>query len=259
MAYYRKRYKSKLGKRKSVKTGMVKTMKKSKAPPADKVFDKNLSFLLYAPTTPSGAGLIGNGKNTIAAGNFGFKIDLFPGLSPYPNIFTYYRINYIKLRWIPVCVDMQVEDNDVGTSASNISKLTPLIYVKRIYGNETTGDLSFSNEDQCLLDGTRPYKMTKNFSIKFVPNSLTVSQTNRNQLSVVNPAYVVEKKQWYSFQNSDVYFYGIKWLISNTNSDVNEFQYRVVATASLSFKGQNDTLVSSISGNSFTIETPIST
>lgn len=259
MAYYRKRYKSKLGKRKSGKTRMVKTVKKSKAPPADKVFDKTVSFLLYAPTTPVGAGFIGNGKNSIAAGNFGFKVNLIPGLNPYPSIFNYYRINYIKLRWIPVCVDMQVEDNDQGTSASNISKLTPLIYVKRIYGNEQTEDQSFANEDQCLLDGTRPYKMTKNFSIKFVPNSLSVAQTNRNQLSVVNPAFVVEKKQWYSFQNSDVFFYGIKWLISSTNSDVNEFQYRVVATASISFKGQNDNYVSSISGVSYTIETPLAT
>lgn len=259
MAYFGKKYKSKYGKRKSTKTAMVKTIKKSKAPPSDKVFDKTVSFLLYAPTTPVGAGFIGNGKNAIAAGNFGFKVNLIPGLNPYPSIFNYYRINYIKLRWIPVCVDLQVEDNDQGTSASNISKLTPLIYVKRIYGNEQTEDQSFSNEDQCLLDGTRPYKMTKNFSIKFVPNSLSVAQTNRNQLSVVNPAYVVEKKQWYSFQNSDVFFYGIKWLISNTNSDVNEFQYRVVATASISFKGQNDNYVSSISGVSYTIETPLAT
>jgi len=238
---------------------IMKKPKRRSAPPSDKVFDKTVSFLLYAPTTPVGAGFIGNGKNSIAAGNFCFKVNLIPGLNPYPSIFNYYRINYIKLRWIPVCVDMQVEDNDQGTSASNISKLTPLIYVKRIYGNEQTEDITFANEDQCLLDGTRPYKMTKNFNIKFVPNALTVSQTNRNILSVVNPAYVVEKKQWYSFQNADVNFYGIKWLISNTNSDVNEFQYRVVATASISFKGQNDQYVSSISGVSYTIETPLAT
>lgn len=257
MAYYRKRYKSKLGKRKSGKTRMVKTMRKSKAPPEDKVFDKNVSFLLYTPQTTQGGAFMFNAKNTATYGNFLFRINLIPGLSPYPNIFNYYRINYIKLRFIPVTVDMQVEDNDVGTSASNIAKVTPLIYVKRIYGNEQTADIDFTNEDQCLLDGSRPYKMTRSFSVKFVPNALTVSQTNRNQLSVVNPAYVVEKKQWYSFQNSDVNFYGIKWLISNTNSDVAEFQYRIVATASVSFKGQNDTSVSNISGVSYTVETPI--
>ena len=105
MAYYRKRYKSKLGKRKSGKpmsVTIVKKTRKSSAPPSDKVFDKTISFLLYAPTTPVGAGFIGNGKNAIAQGNFGFKLNLIPGLNPYPSIFNYYRINYIKLRWIPI-------------------------------------------------------------------------------------------------------------------------------------------------------------
>ncbi len=74
-------------------------------------------------------------KNFATEGNFMFRVNLIPGLAPYPEIFTHYRINHIKLRFIPTTVDMQVEDNDVGAS-TNIAKQTPLIYVKRLYGNE---------------------------------------------------------------------------------------------------------------------------
>jgi len=260
MVFYKKSQ-SRYGKRKSSKPMAVTLVRKSKKPKiiADKVFDKTLSFLLYNNFTSQGAAYLSNTKSNATEGNFLFKIGLIPGLSPYPSIFTHYRFNWIKLRFIPTTVDFQVEDADQGTSASGIAKQTPLIYVKRLYGNEQAGDINFSNEDQCLLDGCRPYKMTKPFSIKFVPNSLDVSQTNRSVLSVVNPAYKVVKKQWYGFSAPDVNFYGVKWLCSNTNSDSGEFAYRIVATASMSFKGQNDTTTSSIDGVGITVISPIPT
>lgn len=247
------------------KTPMAVTVvKKTKKRPrilADKVFDKTISFLLYNSFTGSGGSYMSNTKNFATEGNFMFRLNLIPGLAPYPEIFTHYRINHIKLRFIPTTVDMQVEDNDVGTSASNISKQTPLMYVKRLYGNENASgalnDLTFSNENECLLDGCRAYKMTKEFTMKFTPNSLDVSQTNRTVTSVVNPAFSVVKHKWYSFASPDVNHYGVKWLISNTNSDSAEFQYRIIATASLSFKGQMDASTSSIQGDSITVIAPI--
>lgn len=255
MPYYKKS-KTKFSKRqmkKPMAVTLVRKPKKPYGPTADKVFDKTISFMLYNSQTSQGAGYLFNTKLAATQGNMSFKLSLIPGLSPYPSIFSHYRFNWIKLRFIPITVDFQVEDSDTGTSASNISKLTPLIYVKRLYGNEAVTDLEFGNEDQCLLDGCRPYKMTKPFSIKFVPSSLAVHQTTRNSTSVVNPAYKVEKKQWYGFDSPDVNYYGLKWLCSNTNSDTGEFQYRIVATASVSFKGQNDSTTSSISGLAYTV------
>jgi len=251
--------KSKYG-AKSKKAMAVTIVKKPKPKPkviADKVFDKTISFLLYNNFTTQGGAYMSNTKNNATQGNFLFRINQIPGLSPYPSIFTHYRFNWVKLRFIPTTIDFQVEDNDVGTSASAIAKQTPLFYVKRVYGNEVSSDLEFNNEDQCLLDGSRAHKMTKEVRMKFVPNSLEASQTNRSVLSLVNPAFSVVRNKWYSFASPEVNYYGVKWLISNTTSDSQEFQYRIVATASISFKGQNDGITSSIQGDSITVISPI--
>lgn len=248
---------TKYGKRKSAKSTAIAKTKKPRRIMADKIFDKTLSFLLYNNFTTQGGAYMSNTKNNATQGNFLFRVNLIPGLSPYPNVFTHYRFNWIKLRFIPTTIDMQVEDNDVGTSASAIAKQTPLIYVTRVYGNEKPSDLEYNNEDQCLLENTRAHKMTQGFSMKFTPNSLDASQTNRSVTSLVNPAFSVVKNRWYSFASPDVNFYGVKWLISNTTSDSQEFQYRIVATASLSFKGQDDGTTSSIEGSSITVIAPI--
>lgn len=256
MPYFRKKPKTRTVKRMSKKVVMVKYSKKKKLA-VDYVVDRTIKHLAYSSTTSIGGPFIGNDKNAISASNFAFKVNLIPGIAPYASLHTHYRVNHVKIQFIPTTIDFQTEDADVGTSASGIYKQTPLFYCKRIWGNEDGGDLTYTTEDQCLLDGARPVKMTKGFTLKFVPSAQAVISTTRGATTFTNPAYRAEQKKWYSFGDDDVIFYGVKYLISSTTSDVNEYCYRAVITWNLSFKGVNDTFTGNLAGSGVTILLPI--
>jgi len=256
MVFYKRKTKSSTVKRMPKKATITKYGKKKKLA-VDYVVDRTIKHLAYSSTTDIGGPFIGNVKNAFSSSNFCFRASLIPGLAPYGSLYTHYRFNHVKIQFIPTTVDMQVEDADVGTSASNIYKQTPLFYCKRLFGNEDSGDLTYGTEDQCLLDGARPVKMTKGFTIKFVPSATAIIATQRSATAVTNPAYRYEQKKWYSFGDDDILFYGIKYAISSTTSDNNEYCYRAVITWNMSFKGINDTFTGNIAGSGITVVLPI--
>lgn len=256
MVFYKRKTKGSTVKRMSKKATVTKYGKKKKLS-VDYVVDRTLKHLAYSSTTSIGGPFIGNDKNLVSASNFAFRASLIPGLAPYQSTYTHYRINHVKIQFIPTTIDLQVEDNDAGTSASSIYKQTPLFYCKRIFGNEDPADMVYTTEDQCLLDGARPVKMTKGFSIAFVPSALIAVATTRSSSDLGGPAYRAEQKKWYSLADNDILFYGIKYLISSTTSDVNEFCYRALITWNLSFKGINDTYTGNIAGSGVTVVLPI--
>jgi hypothetical protein len=256
MPFYGKKTKTRTVKRMPKKATVVKYGKKKKLV-VDYVVDRTIKHLAYSSTTTIGGPFIGNDKNALSTSNFAFRLSLIPGLAPYVSTYTHYRVNHVKIQFIPTTVDMQVEDNDNGTSASGIYKQTPLFYCKRIWGNEDPADMAYTTEDQCLLDGARPVKMTKGFTISFVPSALAAIATTRSSSDLGGPALRAEQKKWYSLADTDILFYGIKYLISTTTSDVNEFCYRAILTWNLSFKGINDTFTGNIAGSGVTVVLPI--
>jgi len=222
--------------------------KKTQGPPVDKVVTKTFAFVCRSDTTADdGLGLIRNSKNTGITSNFCWNTARVPGLAAYASVYSEYRVDGITLDFIPTAATLQVEDSDTGTSASNISKATPLIYVGRWYGNEPAAETTFSSEDAALLEGAKCYKMTSRFGMKFVPNAVgAVTSTTRTSFDteLINPAYIKQYKKWYTFfpygtllTNNFPNFYGVKYCTTTTTSDNAEFCYKVVARLKMSFKG----------------------
>jgi len=142
-------------------------------------------------------------------------------------------------------VDILVDDQDEGTSASNISKAVPRFYFARLYGNELQSEFTWVNEDSAILTARKQCKMTRPCSLGWVPNTLTPSQTTRasaaaSQTQPSTTGWVVKKKQWHSLADTNTLFYGAKYAISNTFQDDGEFLYKCIVHAKISFKGQND-------------------
>lgn len=228
-------------------------------PKIDRVVTKNFKFIGYTQFTSNQDCLIGNTKSLGISNNICFRPSLIPGTLNYEKVYTFFRFDSITVRFIPMTVTEQVEDSDVGTSASTISKTTPRFYLTRVYGNEIASDLLYDNENSALIDGAKSCQMTKNMSIKFVPNSLTPSQIQRatgsNMPTITG--WDVRKKNWHSTNDMQTIFYGLKYYVSNTLSDNGEFLYKCLVTAKISWKGSNDANYTSEFGTTATLVSPI--
>jgi len=224
------------------------TRKKILGPTVDKVVTKVFPFVCRVEgTADDGLGLIRSTKNVGNTSNICWNVARIPGLAAYAGVYSEYRVDGISLDFIPTAATLQVEDTDTGTSASNISKATPLIYVGRWYCNEPAQETFYGSEDAALLEGARCHKMTSRFRMKFVPNSIgSTSQTVRTSMDteLINPAYTKQYKKWYTFQpygsllpNNLTSYYGVKYCTTTTTQDTGEFCYKVIARIKMSFKG----------------------
>jgi len=257
MAYYRKKrmtrkpttYKKKRTFRKKVK----------KTATVDRVVTKNFRFIGATALTTNQSCLIGNSKNLTATNSIAFRPSMIPGTKNFENVYTHYRFDSIKVRFIPQTVTMQVDDMDNGTSASGIAKATPRFYLTRIYGNEIVSDFTYENENSALIDGAKSVQMTKGIGHKWVPNSLSLSQTQRSVGQGIpnTVGYQVQKKTWHSTADMNTLFYGLKYFISSTTADDGEYLYKCIVDAKISWKGTNDANYTSDFGNSATLITPI--
>jgi len=228
-------------------------------PKVDRVVTKNFKFIGYTQFTANQDCLIGNTKSLGISNNICFRPSLIPGTLNYSKVYSFFRFDSITVRFIPMCATLQVDDTDSGTSASTISKTTPRFYLTRVYGNEPVTDLTYETENSALIDGAKSCQMTKNMSIKFVPNSLRPSQiqraTGNNQPATTG--WDVTKKGWHSCNDMETIFYGLKYYVSNTLSDNGEFLYKCLITAKLSWKGSNDANYTSEFGTTATVVSPI--
>ena len=235
-----------------------KYQKKKRVPRVDLVVTKNFKFIGYTAQTTNQDCILGNSKNQIASNNIAFRPNMIPGTKNYSDIYTHFRFDSITVRFLPMTATMQVDDTDVGTSASTLSKATPRFYLTRSYGNEVPADFTYENENSALVDGARSCSMTKPMTFKWCPNSLTPSQTLRGVYSGMptQTGWDVKKKTWHSCNDMNTLFYGLKYLISSTNSDDSEFLYKMLVNAKISFKGNNDANYGSEFGSTATVVTP---
>lgn len=221
----------------------MKVVKHPRTVKVDNVITRNFKFVVATNLTTNQDAVIGNAKATFVTSSMGFRLSLIPGIPNYKACWTHFRFDRLKIRFIPITITAQVEDSNAGTSASGISKATPMFYISRIYGNEVPSDLSYENENSCLMDGARGYKMTRGFTIKWVPNTLTPVQTSRSTSAATlapNTGWQVLKKHWHSLNDWGTCFYGLKYAITATNLDDYACLYKCIATATISFKGPND-------------------
>lgn len=196
---------------------------------------------------------IGNIKNGIFARAYLFNIADVPGLNSFigpTGPFTQYRVDEIKYRFVAVGTTVIVDDTDSGTTVQ-VQKTQPMIYFGTVNGSERSGEIIYNSEDQAVFDSTRHVKCGTDFQLKFVPNTLTYHQSQRESVgaAITNPVLVPKKGHW----NGDRFnyiigtspslgsnFYGFKVLVGNSSAEDAEYLYKVFVTIKVSFKGQSD-------------------
>lgn len=196
---------------------------------------------------------IGNIKNGIFARAYLFNIVDVPGLNAYvgpTGPFTQYRVDEIRYRFVAVGTTIIVDDTDSGSTVQ-VQKTQPMIYFGVVNGSERSGEIIYNSEDQAVFDSTRHVKCGQDFMLKFVPNTLTYMQSQREPVgaAITNPVLIPKRGHW----NGDRFnyiigtspslgsnFYGFKVLVGNSSAEDGEYLYKVFVTLKVSFKGQSD-------------------
>lgn len=224
-----------------------KKASKKRTPTVDRVLTKVFKYVATTPSTPTSAQgcIIGNSNGVSQSDSMCWRVSNIPGVTDYRPLYTHFRFDKITVKFLPMTVDVLVDDQDEGTSASNISKAIPRFYFARLWGNELQSEFTWATEDSAILTARKQCRMTKPLSMSWVPNSLMPSQTTRapSAASTTQPAttgWIPKRKQWISLNDTQTLFYGAKYFVSSTFQDNNEFLYKMIVHAKISFRGQND-------------------
>jgi hypothetical protein len=225
----------------------IKRSPSTRTPAIDRVITRNFRFVARTDQTPTNAQdcLLANAKDQWVSDSICLRLSNIPGVTNFKSIYTHFRFDKCTFRFIPLTVTAQVDDTDTGTSASSISKCTPKFYVgTRVWGNEVPSDFTWELENSALIDSAKTCKMTRGTSITWVPNTLTPVQTSRatsgTQVFPATTGWMPLRKKWHSLRDDNILWYGLKYGISSTSSDQNEYLYKVIVSAKISFKGKAD-------------------
>jgi hypothetical protein len=240
-----------------------------KIPKADRVVTHNFSMLCVSAQTPDdGLGCIRSGKNTFTVSNMVWNAGYIKGLAAFEDCYEEYRVDHVKLQFIPTATQLQVDDTDTGTSASGISKSTAILYVSRFYGTETDVDCTYVDEQSAVMSGAKPRPMTRGFTMQFTPNTVNIgAQSTRVGMdgALTNPVYTAQYRKWLQFgENMNptgnqqyANFYGIKWGIGTNTNDNSEFCMKVYATFKISFRKPKENASANIANTGITIYTNV--
>jgi hypothetical protein len=207
-----------------------------------------------------------NIQNVNNRGFITFNPELTLGLAAYATVFKEYRIDNVKIRFIPVCTAIQT--TDVGaTSTPFLNQSIPLFYCAKLSGTEQSGptpqnnEFLWLNEDEAIISGAKPMQMNRGFTMSFKPPAIEQSTTTQNwdngnpNLGVNLPQ--AKRGQWYPFsltqgsavRTGDPVFYGFKYLVSAAGADTGEHAYRLLATFTYSLRGGRDDNLSQLQAN----------
>lgn len=243
----------------------TKRKRSRKIPKTDKVITHNFAFIAFGDNTPNdGLGVIRSLKNAFGISNMVWNIAYIPGIAAFEDVYEEYRIDKVTLHFVPTATQLQVDDTDVGTSASSISKSTAMLYVSRFYGTEDATDCFYTDEQCAVLSGAKPRTMGKAFKMSFVPNTVNVgAQSTRVGMdgAMTNPVYTCEYHKWLQFgenfnpagNRQYANYYGIKWGIGTNTNDNSEFCMKVYVKMLVSFRKPKENAASNIAGTAQTI------
>lgn len=262
-------YGYKKSRKRSVSRSIRRKRSRKTGPSTDRVVTRTFACFANTDTTvQDGLGLCRSVKNVFVVSNLSFNIALIPGVSVFENMFEMYRIDWVKMTFIPTAVNFQVDDTDQGTSASSISKSTPSIYVSRFYGCEDANSTLFLDEESALLSGAKPRSMGKQFSFSFKPNTIHAgAQSTRTNMdaNLINPVYEVGYGKWLQFgenfnpngNRQYANYYGVRWGISTNTSDTAEWCMKIMLKFKISFKNFNSNATNNIANIEQTVYTNV--
>lgn len=214
-------------------------------------------------TPRDGLGIIRSGKNVFTVSNMVWNVGFLKGLAAFKDCYEEYRIDKVSLQFIPTATQLQVDDTDQGTSASQISKSTAMLYVSRFYGTEDDPDCFYADEQSAVMSGAKPRPMTRGFKMSFVPNTVNIgAQSTRTGMdgSLTNPVYTAQYRRWLQFgkdmnplgNKAFANVYGIKWGIGTNTNDNSEFCMKIYAKFKISFRKPKENASANMANNDVT-------
>lgn len=171
-------------------------------------------------------------STTWSARSFAFALSALPSYSEFGNLFEQYRINAVKLQFIPF-----FDGNDLGSSAANVTGGAGWFTNPRLYhaidkdGNGATGSETALQEYSDVKIVTEPMKPF----VVYIKNPC-VQVATANALTLVGGA--PKSRQWIDTDNYNIQHYGcVVGAIAPFASAGYAFKYSVVATYYMEFKG----------------------
>lgn len=149
-----------------------------------------------------------------------FSLSQVPNPSDFTNLFDFYRINAIKLHFIP-----QANMNSTGS-------LDPLSIPVIHYMVDQDDSIGFANETQALeKEGIKTRRLDKPFTYYLKPRVSTEIYNNG-----ITTAYALNRRaQWIDCNSSGVAHFGLKGWI--TTASASTMRLKVYATYYMQFKG----------------------
>lgn len=172
-----------------------------------------------------------NFNNVWSSGALTFNLASLPNYSDIVGMFEYYRINAIKITFIPVW--SQVEANQ---QLANASSTVPSIVAPRVYTLiDTDGDYQLSTEAAFLENSAIRIvrEPTKSFSIYFRPKVQTGAASS---LSIAGA--IAKGKQWIDCANPNINHFGaVVGGVTPFATSGYTFNYQKVVTFYMQAKG----------------------
>lgn len=166
------------------------------------------------------------GNPIINTGDLNVKLQDFPQTAPFTRIYTQYKINKVKIEFIPT----HTRDRNTGvTTGQNVP--TFVSYVRRISDSTGLGSLQ-----QAM---SIPYAKQTNAGVyhKHYFSPVTYDNVYRPGLTTT-AAQQPEYSQWFPVSYPDVEHHGVRWFMSQAGTAyvAKAFDYRVVVTIYCHFK-----------------------
>lgn len=156
-----------------------------------------------------------------------WNLGQFPGSGPYQNLYHQYKINKVKIEFIPCNVQSRYNLSD---PTDPNAEFTPSLYTAV---NRTSSAFA-TNVTQIMSMNSCRYTIAGRKQVRFmVPSSL-----DQVYESAVTTAYAPEYKQWLSTDDPRVPHFGLDYVLAGTTSEAGAFKYRVVTTIWCSFKNR---------------------
>lgn len=172
-------------------------------------------------------------RTTWSSWNYAFRLSDLPDYSQFTNLFDRYRINAVKLLFIPAYNSIEENQGNLNQASSlNYLSVQPRVYTII----DKNGDATTSTENTMLENG--------NVRIIREPcKSFTVYCKNpcvqlAGEASGVIVSGISKARQWCDTTNYNMAHYGISWggIAYNGTSSTVAQAYNIVATYYLQFK-----------------------
>jgi hypothetical protein len=176
---------------------------------------------------------VDSSNNGVAvAGHVAHSLSDCLGSSPYINLFAQYRVNRVKIQFIP--------ETGNRMTLSQTSATTALAAGRPLFcsvPNKVATSFPQDMEQALSTSSCKYHPMGRYHSRMFTP--VTFDQVYRSESSS-QPAFNPEYKQWISTNMPNIAQHGLSWVISASDGHIPSgfYKYRIITTMYCQFKNR---------------------